>query len=252
MDGIKICYSHQTLLLQVTFHGKAATCCLSNSVWRTEMQVRRGCSGAFISQTCHEGCHGRQIWKPHFFIGSLQCDLCHWVSGLHVSLTGSQAGCSCHGTCPVVTHEHHPHPSSFQYPGRIQHACVWQMRVHVYIESKISRGRMGFLRFEEQVGRVIVQPCVFVRARVHAWTSLLQVCVWVCMHGSSETVYWCNTNWYLPLRVFGIHEKLFMNTSPRQWGKKIKKSTNSLLCLEKKDASRDIWAMTLSRGCILT
>lgn len=32
----------------------------------------------------------------------------------------------------------------------------------------------------EEVGHVIVQPCVFVRARAHARTLLLQACVCGC------------------------------------------------------------------------
>lgn len=147
------------------------------------MQVLRGSSGASFSQTCHEGCHRRQIWEPHLFIGSLQCDLCHWVSVLHVSLAGSKAGCSCHGTCPVVTNEHHPQPQPHSLLFSVSRqdstcVCVTDACACVYWEQDIKRENRLF-EVEEEVGRVIVQPCVFVRARLHAWMRLLQVCVGV-------------------------------------------------------------------------
>lgn len=41
----------------------------------------------------------------------------------------------------------------------------------------------------EEVGHVIVQPCVFVRARVCVHACFFCKCVWVCMHRSSETAF---------------------------------------------------------------
>ncbi len=51
------------------------------------------------------------------------------------------------------------------------------MRVHIQ-RMKYQEGEWAF-EVTEEVGHVIVQPCVFVRARACACMLLLQVCVGV-------------------------------------------------------------------------
>lgn len=129
-----------------------------------------------------------------FVIRSLpQYDLCHWVSVPHMShLTGSQSGCGCHGTCPVGANEIPP----FQFPGRIHMlrifwwetgnvcvcvcvVCVCDRCVNTCIyRMRYQKGEWAF-EVTEEVGHVIVQPCVFVRARLRACMLLLKVCVGV-------------------------------------------------------------------------
>lgn len=68
-------------------------------------------------------------------------------------------------------------PPPPQYPGRIHQnvlvggeaTCLWVCTcVHMHIKDKISRGRWAF-EVKEEVGHVIVQPCVF----LCAWVFIL-------------------------------------------------------------------------------
>lgn len=65
------------------------------------------------------------------------------------------------------------------------------------LRRRYQEGEWAF-EVTEEVGHVIVQPCVLVRARVYVHAWFFCKWVWVCMHGSSETALWCNTNWCLP------------------------------------------------------
>lgn len=93
--------------------------------------------------------------------------------------------------------------------------CLWvRACVHMNIKDEISRERRAF-EVKEEVGHVIVQPCVF----VCAWVFVLVPDFSANECGRARRLprtLWCYTNWCLPsLSGFsGVSGNLFMSTSP--------------------------------------
>lgn len=88
-------------------------------------------------------------------------------------LTGPQSGYGCHGTCPVEANECPTHSATTPVVSRqdshaenvwweTRNVCVFAC-AHAYREAAIKRTN-GLFEVSEEVGHVIVQPCV-----LHAW-----------------------------------------------------------------------------------